>query len=110
MDVAKRGVFTFCAFNDFNDLGVAKRAQTQLLRELAPSIHHPQTDFWRSLEVSGQQKLFRVARQDDERIRARPDLIILISDAADFVCWSFGWLWSRSNGATVLLRRRFRLE
>jgi hypothetical protein len=46
----------FCAFNDFNDLGVAKRAQTQLLRELDP---HPQ-HFWRSLEleVSGQRKLF----------------------------------------------------
>ena len=42
MDVAKRGVFTFCAFNDFNGLGVAKRAQTQLLRELLccrPLIH-----------------------------------------------------------------------
>jgi hypothetical protein len=39
MDVAKREVFTFYAFNDFNDLGVAKRAQTQLLRELVPSIH-----------------------------------------------------------------------
>jgi hypothetical protein len=38
MDVAKRGVFTFCAFSDFNDLGVAKRAQTQLLREPRSSI------------------------------------------------------------------------
>jgi hypothetical protein len=38
MDVAKRGVFTLCAFNDFNDLGVAKRALIQLLREVRPSI------------------------------------------------------------------------
>jgi hypothetical protein len=30
MGVAKRGVFTFCAVNDFNDLSVAKTAQTQL--------------------------------------------------------------------------------
>src|ERR1700756_1057829 len=29
MDVAKRGVFTFCAINDSNDLGVAERAQIQ---------------------------------------------------------------------------------
>jgi hypothetical protein len=38
MDVATTGGFTFCAFNDFNDLGVAKRAQIQLVRELQPSI------------------------------------------------------------------------
>jgi len=80
---------------------------------------HPQTDLLRSLEISGQRKLFRVARQDDEHIRTRPDLAIRIFDAADFICWSIDWLWSRTrylikprrNRATaVRLRRCFRLE
>ena len=45
---------------------------------LATLEPHPRTDFLTSLETSGQAKLFRVARQDDETIRTRPDLIIRI--------------------------------
>ena len=62
MDVAKRGVFTFCAFNDFNDLGVAKRAQTQLLRELLrwrPLVRIPNRFLEKlTVESSGQRKPF----------------------------------------------------
>ena len=75
--------------NDSNDLRVAKKStdttstRAALLVTFEP---HPRTDFLRSLEASVQTKLFRVARQDDERICTRPDLIIRICDAADFVC------------------------
>jgi|307.fasta_scaffold424365_1 hypothetical protein len=34
-------------------------------------------------ETSGKRKLFQAARQDDERIRTRPDINIRIFDAAD---------------------------
>jgi hypothetical protein len=54
-----------------------KKHRYTLTRALLATFEpHRRTDFLRSLETSGQRKLFRVSRQDDNRICTHSDLII----------------------------------